>query len=156
AGRLHDEIHARLLGQRPARAEGGDGAVDETRVVGVQRIPAEPVPIHHPGTEVLQQHVRAPDEPPDQRHATFLTDVAGEPALVAVETLEVEATNLRGQATGAIGIANAVAAPRLLDLHHVGAHVAEQRAAPRARRLVAQVDDANARERAFPSVVHAV
>jgi hypothetical protein len=34
AGRLQDEIHARLLRQRPGSAEGGDRAIDEARVDG--------------------------------------------------------------------------------------------------------------------------
>src|SRR5262249_57508360 len=55
-----------------------------------------------------------------------------------------------------VGVADAVAAPRLLDLDDVGAHVAEERRAPGPRRLMAHVDDADARERsAGGSFVHA-
>src|SRR5262249_42737628 len=156
AGRLDDEIHAGLLRQRSARAEGGDRAVDQPRVLGVQRLPAEAVPIHDARTEVLDQHVGAAHQAPHQRRAGLLADVDGEAALVAVQALEVEPADLRRKAARSVGVADAVAAPRLLDLDDVGAHVAEERRAPGPRRLMAHVDDADARERSpGGSFVHA-
>src|SRR5262249_60252717 len=118
-------------------------------------LPAEAVPIHDAGTEVLDQHVGAAHQAPPQRRAGLLADVDGEAALVAVQALEVEPADLRRKAARSVGVADAVAAPRLLDLDDVGAHVAEERRAPGPRRLMAHVDDADARERsAGGSFVH--
>src|SRR5439155_1553433 len=86
----------------------------------------------------------------DQRGARRLADVDREPALVAVQAREVEAADLGREAAGAVGVADAVAASRLLHLDDVGAQVAEQRRAPGARRLVREVDDADARQRRAP------
>ena len=66
-----------------------------------------------------------------------LADVDADAALVAVEALEVGAADLGRQPAGAVGVADAVAAPGLLDLDDVGAHVAEQRGAPRPGGLMA-------------------
>jgi hypothetical protein len=126
ARRLEDQVHARLLRQRAARPEGGDRAVDEARIECLQRLVPEPVALHHARAEVLDQHVRPRDQPADERRARLLADVDGEPALVAVEALEVEPADLRRQPPRAVGVADAVAAPRLLDLDDVGAEVAEE------------------------------
>ena len=101
---------------------------------------------HHAGAEVLDQHVGLRGETPDERRARLLADVDGHAALVAVESLEVEATHLRRQAAGSVGVANPIAAAGLLHLDDVGAEVAEQRRAPWTGRLVAQVDHADAGE----------
>src|SRR5262249_35866022 len=95
---------------------------------------------------VLHQHVRAPHQTPHQGRTRLLADVDREAALVAVQALEIEAADLRRQAAGAVGVADAVAPSRLLDLDDVGPHVTEERGAPRPRprRLVAPVDDADA------------
>src|SRR5207245_1430764 len=132
ARRLQDQVHAGLLGERAARAEGGDRAVDEARVERSERLVAEAVALHDAGAEVLDQHVRRCHQPADQRGARLLADVDREPALVAVQALEVEAADLGREAAGAVGVADAVAAPRLLHLDDVGAQVAEPRRAPRA------------------------
>src|SRR5205809_642632 len=53
----------------------------------------------------------------------------------------------RREPAGAVGVADAVAAARLLHLDDVGAEVAEERRAPGTGGLMAQVDHADARER---------
>src|SRR5262249_9020389 len=129
-------------------SEGSDRAVDQARVLGMERLPAEPVALHHAGSEVLDQHVGAARQPSHQRDAGLLPDVDGDPALVAVQALEVEPPDLRRKAAGAIGVPDAVAPARLLDLDHVRAEIAEQRRAPGTGGLVTQVDHADAGKRA--------
>src|SRR2546425_4853503 len=150
ARRLQDQVHAWLLREWAARPEGSDRAVDEARVRGVERLGAEAVALHHAGAEILDQYVRLRDQPAHQRGARLLADVDGEPTLVAVQPLEVEAADLGREAAGAVGVADAVAAAGLLHLDDVGAQVAEQRRAPRARRLVREVDDTDASQRRVP------
>ena len=150
AGGLEDEIHAGLLRERAARAERRDRAVDEARVPFAQRVVAEPVPLHHARAEVLDQHVGLRDEAADERRARLLPDVDRDAALVPVEPLEVEPADLGREPSGAVGVADAVAATRLLHLDDVGAEVAEQGGAPRTGGLVAQVDDADARKGRAP------
>jgi hypothetical protein len=124
-GRLDDEIHAGVLRHRPALAEGGDRAVDEARIDCAQVVVAEALAVHHAGAEVLDEHVRVAHQAADQLDTGRLADVDTDAALVAVQPLEVEPADLRRQAPGAIGVADAVAAPGLLDLDDVRAHVAE-------------------------------
>src|SRR4029450_6692795 len=102
--------------------------------------------------EVLDEHVGAAHQTARQRDARVLADVDGDRPLVAVEALEGAPADLGRQAAGAIRVTNAVAAAGLLDLDHVGAHVPEQRGAPWTRRLVAEVDDVDAGERAGAGV----
>src|SRR5207247_10630829 len=111
---------------------------------------AEAVGRDVPRGDVLHSGGRRRRPPAAERGARRLADVDREPALVAVQALEVEAADLGREAAGAVGVADAVAAPRLLHLDDVGAQVAEQRRAPRARRLVREVDDADARQRRAP------
>ena len=113
-------------------------------LICAQVLVTEVFAVHHAGAEVLDEHVGVAHHAPDQLDARRLADVDADAALVAVEALEIEPADVRRQAAGAIGVANAVAAAGLLDLDHVRAHVAEQRGAPRARRLVAHVDDSDA------------
>src|SRR4030095_14904576 len=93
---------------------------------------------------------------PHQLDAARLADVDADAALVAIEPLEVGAADVRRPVPGAVAVPDAVAAPGFLDLDHIGAHVAEQGRAPRPRRLMGHVDDADPRESAsVRSAVHA-
>src|SRR5262249_10995499 len=100
------------------------------------------------GPEVLDQHVGAARQPPHQGDSRRMPDVDGDPALVAIEPLEVESPDLGREAAGAIGVPDAVASSWLLDLDDVRPEIAEQRRAPRTGRLMTQVDDTDAGERA--------
>ena len=106
-------------------------------MICAQILVAEPLAIHHAGAEVLHEDVGVAHQAADELDAAGLADVDADAALVAVEALEVGPADVRRQAAGAVGVANAVAASGLLDLDHVGAHVAEQRRAPGPGRLMA-------------------
>ena len=120
----------------------------------LQILVAEALAVHDAGAEVLDEDVGVAHQAADELDAARLADVDADAALVAVEALEVGAADVRRQAAGAVGVADRVAAAGLLDLDHVGAHVAEQGRAPRPGGLVRHVDDADAGERASGGCGH--
>src|SRR4029079_17783681 len=125
-------------------------AVDEARVDAAQVVVAELLAIHHAGPEVLDEHVGVAHQAWSELPPARLADVDANAALVAVQTLKIEPADMGRQATGAVGVPDAVTASGLLHLDHIGAHVAEQRRAPWPRGLMGHVDDADAVERPAP------
>ena len=91
--------------------------------------------------EVLDDHVGAQRKPLEQIAAGGILQIDADAALVAVQSPEIETADLERDLAR---ITDAVAAPRLLDLDDVCAHVAEQGRAPRARGLVTEVEDFDA------------
>src|SRR5688500_381736 len=139
---LHERLVAGAVGARPGTSERGDRAVDEPRVVGGQRAVAEPELLHGAGADVLDQHVRPLREALDDGDPLGRLEVHRDAALVAVVD----------DVTGRLAVlvrrprARLVADGRVLDLHHVGAHVAEQRATIRTGKDAREVDDLDAIE----------
>ena len=88
-------------------------------------------PIHHPGPEVLDHHVRRGHQPVRGGAAGGALQVQLHDLLAAVE--------YRSSGRGARGLPGAV------DLDHLGALVGEQHAGQRSGEVVAKVDHANAR-----------
>ena len=83
AGHAHEPAHAlcdlvdaAALRVRAVLAEARDRAVDEPRVARVHGLVVEAEPVLHLRAHVLDQHVRAVDEPQQERPALFLLQVA--------------------------------------------------------------------------------
>ena len=123
--RLEQEILPRAVAVGTRLAVPGGGDVDEPRVPGPGRFPAQAETLHHARSEVLDQDVRTFDEAPRDGVAVGMLEVQGQAPLVPV----------RGEKEGADAVQVEVAAgpvplperpPRGLDLDHVGAEVRDE------------------------------
>ena len=86
---MGDLIEARSLRVGPVLAEARDAGVDEPPVAPLQRLVVDAEPGLHVGPEVLDDHVGGVDQPHEHLEAALALEVEGEPALVALEVLEV-------------------------------------------------------------------
>ena len=137
-----DRVVARLIAPRARLAEAGDRAVDQPRPSRpTTRLVAEPQPLHRAGTEVLDQHVGAIEQPLEDRRARRLLQVERQALLVAVDAEEVRALAADERRTPR---ARVVAAAGLLDLDDARAHVGEQHRAVRPGQHARQIDDEQA------------
>ena len=109
----------------------------------MQRLPAEAQPLHHAGPEILQHHVGAVDQIPEDLEIGGVLEVEPDAALVAVPQHEGRALAFDEGRRAAHGIAL-----RAFDLDDVGAEIAQLHAAERARQVRRQVEDHQAVERA--------
>src|SRR5262249_28808898 len=109
------------------------------RIALLERRVAEAELVHGAGTEILDQHVGASDQAPDEREPAWRLDVERKAALVAVEAHE--------EAGARAGQAPRVVARGRLDLDDVGAEIGEDEPAGRAHRHMGELDDANCVER---------
>jgi hypothetical protein len=102
--------------------------------------------VDHARAQILDQDVGGLAKPVQLIHVRRELEVEHDRALVAVLAVEIE----RGDAVRSIGRApdaGVVAAVRLLDLDHVGAHVGHDHAGQRSGQRLAHFDDANSLER---------
>jgi hypothetical protein len=129
-------------------AEAGDAQHHQPRVDVEQRVGAEPPLLHDPRPEVLHDHVRVGDELAQQLLPLRPAEVQRDRALVAGDHLPPQAVALAVPAVRAGRVA-----VRVLDLEHVGAHVAEQHRRDRRGVHRAHVEDLDPVERAGRSVV---
>ena len=139
---LDDQVVARPARLRPRLAEARDRAVDEPGIQRVDGLPAEAEPRERAGPEVLDQHVRAREELPEDRLPRLRLEVERDALLPAVDAHEVGrlAAGEGGPGAGVVPLA------RLLDLDHLGAHVGEEHRGVGPREHAGQVDDAHAVE----------
>src|SRR4030095_12329358 len=86
--RLELAVEGRGRSLGPGTAEPGDGAVDEARVEGRQRLVAEAEAVHDAAAEVLPHHVGTDHEARDDLDRLRTAQVEGEAALVAVHGQE--------------------------------------------------------------------
>ena len=147
---LRQIVVAGARGVGAGLAEAGDRAVDQPRELGAQLLVAQAVAGEVADLEILDQHVAAGQQAPDQGLALAAGDVDRDRALVAVGAEIVGA--LRGRALLALDVgrppfAGVVAGTRPLDLDDVGAEVAQQLRAARARQDPGQVQHANPSQR---------
>jgi len=100
------------------------------------------------GPEVLDQYVRARDEPIERGSALGLLEVERHALLVAVDAHEIRAlARLKGR-TPAAGV---VALARLFDLDHPRAEVGEEHRAVRPGEHAGQVEDGDTLKRSHMS-----
>ena len=133
---LRDQIEAALLAIGPIRAEAGKLGIDEARVLLLERLEAEPGPLHDGGAVVFHEHVHAGDELEEDLLAAGRLVIERQAFLVAVDVAEVGIA-LAAVAHGARGIAR----PGPLHLDHVGAHVGQDHGAVRPRHVLGQVEN---------------
>ena len=134
--RLHDDVVPGSRGALALIAERGERAVHEPRLLGRERRVIEPEAFHQAGTEVLHDHVAREREPARDRASILGPEVDHDRALVPVEREEVGrvlADERRSPATRVVPGAGS------LDLHDVGAEVAEQHRRERARQDAGEV-----------------
>ena len=127
-----------------AGAEALDRRDDHARVGLVDVLPGQPHAVERAGREILHQHVAMLDQPLEDFLALGMLRVDRDRALVAIEHREVERV-LALYVTELTSCDVADAGP--LDLDAVGAHVAEELRAGRARLHVREVEDLHAVER---------
>src|SRR5262249_23537826 len=107
--------------------------------------------LSHPGTVVLDEHVRGLRQAFDDLDTLSALQVDGESALVAIHRHERGALAIardRGQ------LARGLARLRWLDLDDVRTHVSEIHGAERSRHGLGEVDDPDSLERFHVAVSH--
>src|SRR5690606_5591510 len=82
------DVVAGPLAPRPRLPVAGDGAVDEPRVVPLQRLVVDPEALRHAGPEAFEDDVRAPGESLDDPVLVLVLEVESDAALVAVLHVE--------------------------------------------------------------------
>ena len=146
--RLEDHVVGRAVRLGAGGAVAGHRALDEARV-GAGEAPApeaEPAPFR--GEEVLDQDVRAGEQPRERRPSLRPLEIDRRRPLVPVRRHEVGADAALPLADpGGTPGAGLVAAVRLLDLDHVRPEVAQQHGQIGAGEDARGVDDADAGER---------
>ncbi len=143
-GRLRHRLEAFVAAVRPVGAEALDRGKDRPRIELLDRVVAEPEPVHDTGAEVLGHDIGLLDQTAGNLLALRALQIDDGAALVAVEQQEKEAVDIRIVAVPQP--ARPVAALRVLDLDHIGAEPGQHLGAGRARLVVREIDDANAFE----------
>ena len=132
-----------LVERRPVLVRPGQETLDrhddEARIGRLQRIEAEPEPVHRAGCVIVEAHIGRAHELEEDRLALRRLEVDRDAALVAVEVVVA-----RPRARHAPRL---VAAVRVLDLDHVGAEIGEDERRRRPGDDVPQLENAQARER---------
>jgi hypothetical protein len=149
-GGLDRQVEAALGAARAVLPESRDRAVDERGLAGAEPVPAEAEPLHRAGPAILDEHVGLEHQRAGEVARGRVLEVEHDRALAAVDRCEVLAEAFGDRRP----LPHRVAVGRL-DLRHVGAEVGEQHAAKGARRHVAELDDAHAREGAEGFLAHA-
>ena len=142
---LHDDVVAGP-GSRLGRigSERRERAGHQARMRAPQLLETEPEPLHQARSEILDDDVRALDQPADERRSVRRREVGRHGPLVAVEREEVGGVvsgERRSPMPGVVAFAGA------LDLDHVRAEVCKEQGAERTGQDAGEIDDANACER---------
>ena len=136
--RLGNEAESRVVGVRAAVAVGRDRAVNEPRIALGQIRVAETEPVERSRPVVLDEDVRAVDEPMHQLESARVPHVHAEPLFAHVLLQEVAAVPV-----DEVGVRpSGVALGRTLDLDDFRAHGCKAPGQERAGEKVAVVDDA--------------
>src|SRR5207247_4972324 len=139
---LHERFVARRVLAGSGAAEGGDGAVDQPRVDGGERLVAKAEALHGARAEILDEHVGRAHEGLHHLHRLRRLEIELHAALVAVEE------EVGGGFTVLVRRPRArlVAPPGVFDLDDVGAEVGEEGPAPWAGDDTREIDDTDAVE----------
>ena len=132
---LQDLVVPGAIPERPAITVSGQRAVDQARVDRLHPVVVDAEPRGDRGPEVVHQDVRALHQPSQHGEPVGMLQVETDAVLVAIDSEERAA--LVRQRRGVV--AQVVALGRL-DLDDLGAEVAQQGAAIRARHVAAQVE----------------
>jgi hypothetical protein len=150
---LYDHIVAGAIFLRAGIAKSGDGTIDDRGATSPYGLITETQSIHGSRAEVLDQHVRPIDEPPEHLLAAFALQVECDALLVAVDGQEIGGlVALERRSKGACIVALA----RPLHLDYLGAEITEQHGAVRPRENPREIKDAETFERSHASVLKPV
>src|SRR5690606_7921409 len=145
------EIVARAILERAVLAVARDGAVDEARVVLLERLIAEAEALHHAGTVALDEHVVLGDELEERGAPGLALEVEDDAALAPVEPVEHRAHPVVRERVGG---ARAVAEAGVFELVDLGAQVAEDHRAEGGGEEAREIEDLDPLERAVFVLVH--
>src|SRR6185369_7508305 len=140
---VHDRGVGRTLARRTLLAVARNRAIDQPRILLVQRRRIEAEALHYAGTKILDQDVALLGEVVDELARLGLLQVEAEALLAAVENSVVRAETVAHR----LAAAHVVAFGRL-DLDDFRARVGEQPRAVRARDHRAEVQHADSLQRA--------
>ena len=140
---LHEGVVPRLLAERTDVAVCADGAVDEPRIAGADRVRAEPDALGEAGPEALEEHVGPIREPEHCLAAALVREGDGERALPGVHGQEHRALAVPERRPPGAAVVPRV---RPLDLHDVGSERAEDLSAEGPGDRGRHVHDAHVRE----------
>ena len=137
---LEQEVHARPIPRWAVRAEGVDGAVDESGVPLEQERVGVSHAVQAAGPEVLDEHIGSLHQAPHAGSLRRVDQVEGDAALVAIDAHEVAAlaADHRRPAPGVVAVTGA------LELDDVSAQVPEGHPGERTGQVPAEVQDADA------------
>ena len=124
---LHDHVVAGQFAEGAGVPEARDRGIDQVRMRSGQALRAIAQAVHHPGAEVLHQHIRLIQQALKQLAVTRRLDVQHDAFLVAVEAAEIGAFSLH-EGTEFAGI---VSGPDLLHLDDTCAQVSQHHGAIR-------------------------
>jgi hypothetical protein len=123
-------------------------AVDEPRIVRAQRRVAETEPLHHAGTEALDQHIRLRRQRAQHMASRSGFEVQPRLALAAIHEPVKRAWPPRDAIGGRLHHrAGRVARAGRFDLQHVGAQFGEPQRCHRARQQTRQVEHTQSLQR---------
>ena len=156
ARRLHGDVETALAGARPGLAEGGDRAIDQARLLGAERLVAQPEAVHHARAVVFQDDVSRQDKPAGRRLVLGIREVEARPERLL---RLIDAKFSLKPCVIPRPLPHPVTVRRF-DLDHLVAFMSgQQHAAVWPRQAPAEFDDLHAGERQHPftyffSVVH--
>jgi len=137
--RLDEQVVGGQVGQRPVLAEAGDADDDEAGVQVPDLHDRQPEALERPWPEVLDQHVRAFEQPAEDGELVRALEVERDPELVAIQepVVRARAVDKRAERAG-------VVSARRFDLDHLGAEIGEQHPAERSRKDTSELEDPDA------------
>jgi len=140
--RLNDQVigRPRSIGSRVAKP--GDGRVDQSRMAGVEGLPAVAEFLHRARAEILDQNVGFFQESFEERAVVLILQIEGDALLAAVQRDEVGG-GARDEGSNVPGVVTAI---RALDFDHPGPQIAEHHGAVRAGEHACEIEHGNAVE----------
>ncbi len=144
-GRLRHRLEAFVVAVRAIGPEPLDRGIDDARIEFLDRVVAEPEPLHDPGAEVLGDDIGLSDHAAGDFLPFVGLQIDDRAALVAVEQQEEKAVDIR-----VIHVpqpARPVAERRPLDLDHIGPEPRQHLRTGRPGLIVREVDNPNAFKR---------
>jgi hypothetical protein len=140
---LDHHVVAGFVPARPGGAVAGNRTVDQPRVQLARAIRTESEPLERARPEVLDHHVGGAEKLREERPSVGRLEIDRHALLVAIDAEEVRAPAADERAPGS----RIVAVPRILDLDHLGTHVAQQHGAEGTGEHAGEVDDLEAAQR---------
>ena len=140
---LRDQVESGTIPVGTRQPESGNRAVDQRAVRRTQIGIPQPQTVQRSRTQVLDEHIRARGHAPQQIGARLSLQVDHDASFVSIDPQKrgrLPVDERRPESPDVVAV-------RLLDLHHVGAHIRKQHAAERPRHHLGAVQHPDAIER---------